>query len=62
MNEMRVYNFIASWTDLADGVVGIFTLGFYRPAWDFKFMIWHSKKTLERRRERDAALEEPVNT
>lgn len=54
MGKMRIYNFIAAWTDLADGVVGILTLGFYRPGWDYRLMLWHSKKALVKKIKNDA--------
>ena len=54
MGKMRVYHFVSAWIDLADGVVGILTLGFYRPGWDYRFMLWHSKKVMAKRIESDA--------
>ena len=45
---MRFYHIISAFVVLADGLVGVLTLGFYRPYWDYRLMLWHSKKTMEK--------------
>ncbi len=47
---IKMFKFLASYVDVATGLVGIATLGFYRPYWDIKFVTWHAKHLMEKRR------------
>jgi transposase len=47
---MRLLNrWTLAWLTLICESVNIATLCFYRPHFDFKFMIWYTKKALEKK-------------
>lgn len=43
------YRWVGYWLDMVCGIIGVLTLGFYRPWWDFDYRAWSSKKELKRK-------------
>ena len=50
---MRFFlRFVQYGIELVCALIGVLTLGFYRPWWDFVFVSWSSKVQLNRRAKR----------
>ena len=39
-------SFVGSWIDFAQGLVGIVTIGLYRPYWDMAYTFYTTKKDM----------------
>lgn len=50
--NIHIYRFLSCYFELASALVGVVTLGIYKPYWDFNFMYWHAELELKRRAER----------
>lgn len=48
MNRFDLW--IASWIDIAVGIVGVLSLGAYRPLWDMNFCVWAALRHIDRNR------------
>jgi len=49
-NKFRIYwdRWLTSWTDLADGLAGVLTLGIWKSGFSFKMICYQSKRNLRR--------------
>lgn len=47
--KRRLFFWIRHWIELAEAIIGIITLGFYRPWWSFNFTTYRAKAALRRR-------------
>lgn len=48
----QIYLWLSAWCGFIDGIIGIISLGFYRPYLDFKFLAFYTKKELKEEVER----------
>ena len=44
-----LYSFASSWVNLAQGVVGVISLGLITPNWDIDFVFWDAKRQMEKK-------------
>jgi len=49
-NKFRVYwdRWLTSWTDLADGLSGVLTLGLWKPGFSFRMVTYQAKRNCRR--------------
>jgi hypothetical protein len=45
----RFQCWIAAWVDVIVGLIGVISLGFYRPWWDFSYSCWITKRNLKKK-------------
>ena len=50
--EVHILSWMGSWIDIVVALINIFTLGFYRPLWVFRYFSWNRARILKNREQR----------
>jgi len=45
----RVHTWIRSFIEIACAIITIITFSLYRPAWDYRYLIWEAKRSIKHR-------------